>query len=120
MLAKFKAINNLGAVIAVAAGNANDPNNPDYYEGFSSSDYPPLLAVTTMPSLIRVGAVDLTGAPTVFSQEGDVYTVGLDAPCANYATNLWETESDGTSGGELSIDRSLLFCRRTNLSTHHD
>lgn len=120
LLAKFQAINRLGAVIVVSAGNQNDPSNSDY-EGFASSRWPSLLATTDMPSLIRGGAVDLTGKPAPFSQDGDVYTVGVDAPCANYAmSNMLEVQSDGTSGGELSIDRALLSCPRTRFSTHHD
>ena len=109
LLAKFKALINLGAVIAVAAGNAADINDGDDYEGYISSRYPALLAGTTLPSLIRVGAVDLTGAPAPFSQEADVYTVGVDSPCANNSNNLWEIESDGTSGGEHLSNRALLF-----------
>ena len=101
LLAKFKAIINLGAVIAVSAGNGGNPSDVDY-EGFPSSRYPALLAVTTLPSLIRVGAVDLTGRAADFSQEADVYTVGVNSPCANNSNNLWEIESDGTSGGEFS------------------
>ena len=119
LVAKFRALNNLGAVIAVAAGNFADPSS-DPYEGFPNSRYPSLLATTRYPSLIRGGAVDENGAPAVFSQDADVFTVGVDAPCANHSNNLWEYESDGTSGGELFIRRTLLFCPRTSLSTHHD
>lgn len=119
LVAKFRAINNLGAVIVCSAGNFADPSNYPY-EGFPNSRYPSLLATTGMPSLIRGGAVDVNGAPAVFSQEADVYTVGVDAPCANHSNNLWEVDSDGTSGGELFIRPTLLFCPRTSLSTHHD
>ena len=107
LLAKFQAIIRLGAVIAVSAGNGADLSDGDGYEGYENSRYPALLAVTTLPSLIRVGAVDLTGKPTAFSQDADVYTVGVDSPCANNTNNLWEMQSDGTSGGELFINQSI-------------
>ncbi len=107
LLAKFQAIIRLGAVIAVAAGNGADPSDGDDYEGYENSRYPALLAVTTLPSLIRVGAVDLTGRPAAFSQDADVYTVGVDSPCAKSTNNLWEMHSDGTSGGELFINQGI-------------
>ena len=100
LLAKFRALNSLGAVIAVSAGNQNKPSDADY-EGYANSRWPPLLATNGMPSLIRVGAVDLDGDLAPFSQEGDVHTVGVHAPCANSSNNLWEIDSHGTSGGEL-------------------
>lgn len=114
LFTKFQAINNLGAVIAVSAGNFRQS------VGSANARYPALLATNEMPSLIRVGAVDKYGAPAFFSQEGDVYAVGVDSPCANHSNNLWDAESDGTSGGELFIHRTLLFSPRTSLSTHHD
>lgn len=120
LLAKLQALIKLGAVIAVSAGNGANPSDINY-EGFPSSRWPAVLATTTLPSLIRVGAVDLTGRATAFSQEADVYTLGLDAPCANRSTNLWNMESDGTSGGELFINPALPFSPPpTNLSMWSD
>ena len=51
--------------------------------------------------LIRVGAVDKTGLLAAFSQEGDVYTCGVNALCADNSFVIQERDSDGTSGGEF-------------------
>ncbi|KAL9135439.1 MAG: hypothetical protein Q9175_003368 [Cornicularia normoerica] len=66
LLANFKAFIDLGAVIAIPAGNRANPSNDGDYEGYETSRSLRLLGVTTLPSLIRV--------------------------------DLWEIQSDGTSG----------------------
>lgn len=66
LLANFKAFIDLGAVIAIPAGNRANPSNDGDYEGYETSRSLRLLGVTTLPSLIRVGAVDLTGKATAF------------------------------------------------------
>lgn len=90
-----------GVIVVVAAGNdAQKAGSP-------SSDYPALLATSSFP-LIRVGAVDKTGALAEFSQEGDVYTCGVEALCADKDFAFFERDSDGTSGGK-SLTYPLLL-----------
>lgn len=67
--------------------------------GFPRTGYPAALASATFP-LIPVGAVDITGNVARFSQQGMVYTVGVNSPCASFDSNLLEDTADGTSGGE--------------------
>lgn len=104
----LEGIINLGVIVVVAAGNARKT------AGFTSSDYPALLATTSFP-LIRVGAVDRTGALADFSQEGDTYTCGVEALCADKDFTFFERDSDGTSGGKsqthsLLSQRSFIHC----------
>ena len=90
----LQAIMNLGVICVCAAGNfAIDL-------GFPRTHYPALLATTEFP-LIPVGAVDVTGTVAPFSQEGMIYAVGVDSPCASLDDNILTTDADGTSGGEL-------------------
>ena len=97
MQSLLQAIMNLGVICVCAAGNDAET------KGFPRNGYPAVLASTTFP-LIPVGAVDVTGQVAGFSQEGIVYTVGVDSPCAAYDDNMMERNADGTSGGELLKD----------------
>ncbi|KAK3169726.1 hypothetical protein OEA41_009110 [Lepraria neglecta] len=56
---------------------------------------------TELAWLLRFGAVDKTGALAALSQEGDVYTYGINALCADANFVIQERDSDGTSGGEF-------------------
>ena len=94
---------NLGVIVVVAAWNSAKT------AVFFNSDYPSKLASANFP-LIRVGAVDKTGAPAAFSQEGDFYTCGVNALCADANFVIQERDSDGTSGGEFkSCYRMKVF-----------
>lgn len=95
MRAILQAIMNKGVVCVCAAGNSAQE------EGFAPTRYPSILATDAFP-LISVGAVDITGTLAFFSQQGVVYTVGVDSPCAAFREYLHETQADGTSGGEPS------------------
>ena len=83
-----------GVVCVCSAGNEAET------EGFAPTGFPSILATDAFP-LISVGAVDITGTPASFSQQGVVYTVGVNSPCAAFRTPFYETTADGTSGGEL-------------------
>ena len=93
MQALLQAIMNKGVICVCAAGNSAEA------EGFARTDFPAALASNTFP-LIPVGAVDITGRVPSFSQEGMVYTVGVNSQCASFDSNLFEGNADGTSGGE--------------------
>ena len=94
---------NLGVIVVVAVGNSAKT------AGFFNSDYLSKLASASFP-LIRVGAVDNTGALAAFSQEGDVYTCGVNALCADTNFVIQERDSDGTSSGEFkSCYRMKVF-----------
>lgn len=93
MQSLLQAIMNRGVICVCSAGNFAETL------GFPRTGYPAALATTAFP-LITVGAVDVTGAVASFSQEGMVYTVGVDSPCAAYNSYLMEDNADGTSGGE--------------------
>lgn len=94
MQALLKVIMDKSVVCVCSAGNSAET------EGFAPTRYPSSLATDAFP-LISVGAVDTTGAPAVFSQQGVVYTVGIGSPCAAFREYFIETDADGTSGGKL-------------------
>lgn len=93
MQSLLKAIMNRGVICVCAAGNHAED------EGFPRTLFPAALASDAFP-LIPVGAVDITGTVPSFSQEGIVYTVGVDSQCASFDSNLFDLDADGTSGGE--------------------
>lgn len=74
----IQAIMSLGVILAVPAGNYAY----DYGQEYIASDYPAALAVSRLPSLIRVGAVDQYGSPPTWAQKGDVYACGVGVLCA--------------------------------------
>lgn len=84
---------NQGVICVCSAGNSAETL------GFPRTGYPAALASATFP-LIPVGAVDINGNIARFSQQGMVYTVGVNSPCASFDSNLLEDSADGTSGGE--------------------
>ncbi len=88
-----KAIMDLGVIVVVAAMNER------LKSGFANTLYPAKLA-PNFPSLIRIGAVDKTGQLADFSQQGDLYTCGVEALCADKDSSFFEVDSDGSSGGE--------------------
>ena len=94
MQSVLQSIMNLGVICVGSAGNSAKNL------GFPRTNYPAALASDTFP-LIPVGAVDITGTVAPFSQEGVVYTVGVNSPCAAYNDYQTEDNADGTSGGEL-------------------
>lgn len=111
MQSLLKAIMDLGVVCVCAAGNSAKTL------GFPRTGYPAALASDAFP-LIPVGAVDNTGAIADFSQEGMIYTVGVNFPCAAYYNYQMEGSDDGTSGGEfLEEDQDNLFELKTSLTT---
>ena len=93
MQSLLKAIMNRGVICVCAAGNAAED------EGFPRTRFPAALASDTFP-LIPVGAVDVTGTVPDFSQEGMIYTVGVNSHCASFDSNMFDVDADGTSGGE--------------------
>ncbi len=93
MQSLLQAIMNRGVICVCAAGNYAED------EGFPRTRFPAALASDTFP-LIPVGAVDITGTVPSFSQEGIVYTVGVDSLCASFDSNLFELDAEGTSGGK--------------------
>ena len=93
MQSLLQAIMNRGVICVCAAGNSAEE------EGFPRTRFPAALASNTFP-LIPVGAVDITGRVASFSQEGIIYTVGVNSGCASFDSNLFDTDADGTSGGE--------------------
>lgn len=95
MQALLQSIMNLGVICVCAAGNYADTL------GFPRTIHPAVLATTAFP-LIPVGAVDITGEVAYFSQEGMIYAVGVDSPCASIDDNLLTADADGSSGGELA------------------
>ena len=97
MQSLLQSIMNKGAICVCSAGNSAET------DGVPTTRYPAPLASTTFP-LIVVGAVDITGKIASFSQEGMVYAVGVNSPCAGYGDNSMEDNADGTSGGELLKD----------------
>ena len=93
MRTTLKAIMNLGVVVVNSAGNDRQR------DGWKSKLYPKVLQGPDFP-LLLVGAVDIRSQLTVFSQLGDIYAVGLDAPCANKDNVILPMDSDGSSGGK--------------------
>ena len=97
MAALLRSIMNLGVICVCAAGNDAK------FRGFPRTGYPAALATPRFP-LIPVGAVGVTANGGIeradFSQEGVVYMVGVNSPCAAYDSHQLEMEADGTSGGE--------------------
>ena len=109
MQSLLRAIMNLGVICVCSAGNSAETM------GFPRTGYPAALASDTFP-LIPVGAVDVTGAVPAFSQEGMVYTVGVNSPCAAYDDHQLQNYADGTSGGEFSkgkFDITSCCCKLT-------
>ena len=94
MQSVLQKIMDLGVICVGSAGNSAKNL------GFPRTNYPAALTSDTFP-YIPVGAVDITGAVAPFSQEGAVYAVGVDSPCAAYNDYQIEDNADGTSGGEL-------------------
>ena len=105
MQSLLQAIMNKGVICVCDAGNAAKT------EGFPRTGCPAALASSTF-LLIPVGAVDITGQVADFSQEGIVYTVGINSPCAGYDDYRMEDNADGTSGAELLKDQTELTQRR--------
>lgn len=92
----LQSIMDLGVVLVNSAGNDRKT------QGLKSTLYPKLFAGPDFP-LILVGAVDIYGQLTDFSQLGDIYAVGLKSPCADKDNVMFPMDSDGTSGGESII-----------------
>lgn len=82
-----------GVICVCAAGNSAEA------EGFARTRFPAALTSSTFP-LIPVGAVDINGNVPIFSQQGAIYTVGVDSQCASFNDNIYYEDADGTSGGE--------------------
>ena len=97
MAALLRSIMDLGVISVCAAGNDAK------FRGFPRTGYPAALATPKFP-LIPVGAVGVTANGGIeiadFSQEGVVYMVGVNSPCAAYDSHQLEMNADGTSGGE--------------------
>lgn len=74
----LQAVVDLGVIIAVPAGNSAYK----YGEALVAASYPTALAVSRLPSLIRVGVVDQSGIPPTWAQQGDIYACGVGVLCA--------------------------------------
>ena len=108
----LQSIMDLGVILVNSAGNDRKT------QGWKSTLYPKVLAGPDFP-LILVGAVNIYGQLTDFSQLGVIYAVGQDSPCANKDNVMLPMDSDGTSGGEFIISTfTLLLPGPTSLTLH--
>ena len=95
----IQAIMNLGVIVAVSAGN----HAYEYGEGYIADTYPAALAVSRLPSLIRVGAVDQDGLPPSWAQQGDVYACGVGVLCARQNSFSFKEDGEGASAATAAF-----------------
>lgn len=88
----LQAIMDLGVIVAVPAGNYNG----EHGEGFVAATYPAALAVSRLPTLIRVGVVDQTGRLPTWAQQGDVYACGVGVLCAKPSSFSFLENGEGS------------------------
>ena len=89
----LQAIMDLWVIVAVTVGNYGDEDGQE----FVATTYPAALAVSRVPSLIRVGAVDQSGNPPAWAQQGDVYACGIGTLCANQNSFSFKENGEGSS-----------------------
>lgn len=101
----LQAIMDLGVIVAVSAGNYHG----EHGEGFVATSYPSALAVSRLPSLIRVGAVDQSGMLPTWAQQGDVYACGDDVLCATENSFSFVEDGEGASSALAAFVGLVLY-----------